>query len=190
MLEAMGSEKLLPKEIWTYVGRGLHHLIRSCLKTSDEKKIEQGAKIYRKHYGEHMMDHSRLYPGASEILDYFKSRKQMVMTNKPNPFSQDLLQGLEIGHYFFEIVAGNSGYPQKPSPDSVLQIMQREGVSPEETLMIGDSLVDVATARGAGIEIAVVTHGFSSENELKSLSPDALVQGFPELLELAKEKQW
>lgn len=190
MLTMMGEAKLAREEIWTYVGRGLHHLIKSCLKTSDEKKIEQGAKIYRKHYGEHMMDHSRLYPGTAEFLQYFKSRKQMVLTNKPNPFSQDLLNELGVGAYFFEVVAGNSGYPQKPSPAALLEIMERESVRPEEALMVGDSLVDTETARAAGIEIVLITHGFSDQNELKLARPDALVDGFPELLELAKKKGW
>lgn len=190
MLEVMGAGKLPPEEIWRYVGAGLHHLIGSCLKTGDEKKIEKGSKIYRRHYGEHMMDHSRLYPGASEILEYFKSRRQMVITNKPNPFSKDLLHALGVGGYFFEIVAGDSAYPQKPSPDAILRTLQRESIALSETLMVGDSLIDIETARGAGIEIVILSHGFSSRNELESVSPDAIVRDFPELLKLAKKKGW
>ncbi len=190
MLSEMGLPSIPKEEVALYVGRGLFQLVQSCLKTNDQKQIEKGAKIYRAFYAEHMLDHSALYPGAEEILKYFKGRKQSVLTNKPNPFSENLLKALGVGGYFEMIVAGDSEYPKKPSPAAVHAMMGRWSVGPEETLFIGDSLVDIETARNAGVPIAVVSHGFSSPEELQSASPEILADGFPELLKELKGLQW
>lgn len=190
MLSQMELPAIPKEEVARYVGRGLFQLIQSCLKTEDPKKIEKGAKIYRSFYAEHMLDYSALYPGAREILEYFKGRKQGVLTNKPNPFSENLLKALGVGSYFDMIVAGDSEYPKKPSPAAVHAMMHRWQVSPAQTLFVGDSLVDIETARNAGVEIAVVSHGFSSRKELQSASPEILVSGFPELLEKLKGLKW
>lgn len=190
MLSRMELPPISKEEVARYVGRGLFQLIQSCLKTEDAKRIEKGAKIYRAFYAEHMLDHSVLYPGARETLEYFKGRKQGVLTNKPNPFSENLLKALGVGDYFEMIVAGDSEYPKKPSPSAVHAMMHRWKIAPEETLFIGDSLVDIETARNAGVEIAVVSHGFSSAEELQSASPKILVNGFTELLEKIKGQKW
>ena len=182
MLSQFGKPLLNEREISQFVGRGLHHLIKSCLKTEDEREIEKGSAIYRAHYSKHMLDHSKLYPGVKRILDFFKNQKQIVLTNKPNPFSQKLLEALGVAHYFEEIIAGNSSYPKKPDPGAILALIKKEKVSPKETLFIGDSPIDIETARRAGIEVAVVTHGFAEEDELKSAVPDLIVKDFGELL--------
>ena len=182
MLSRFQRPLLSVPEVSRFVGRGLHHLVKSCLRTQDGREIEKGASLYRAFYSEHMLDHSRLYPGVKDILDYFKDQTQIVLTNKPNPFSQKLLESLGIAPYFAEIIAGNSSYPKKPSPEAVLSIMKREKALANETLFIGDSLIDIETARNAGIQVAVVTHGFSDEDELQSAFPDFIVEDFKGLL--------
>jgi len=190
MLQQMGQSGISAEEVSSYVGKGLYFLIKGCLKTEDAKKIEKGSKIYRDHYAAHMMDHSSLYPGAREILEYFKNKKQAVITNKPNPFSYQMLKALGVADYFVEIVAGDSDYPKKPDPGAVLAMMQKENVLPGETVFIGDSAIDIQTGRNAGIKTVVVTHGFSGEDELKLARPDAMVRDFSELLELARKENW
>jgi phosphoglycolate phosphatase len=190
MLAEMNAPQLEPHEIQRYVGRGLYHLVGLCLKTEDMKRIEKGGKIYRQYYSEHMMDNSRLYPDAREILDYFKSRKQAVVTNKPNPFAKDMLAQLGVADYFTDIIAGDSEYPKKPSAAALLAIMKRENTAPADTLFIGDSLVDIETARNAGVEAAVVLHGFNTEDELQSAHPDLMAKDFTDLREKIKLKGW
>ncbi len=190
MLKKLGGSPLTTAAVAAFVGKGLHALIRGCLKTEDPKKIEQGSKIYRAYYAEHMLDHSKLYPGAVEFLEYFKLRKQAVITNKPNPYSREILEALGIARYFIEIVAGDSDYPKKPDPAAVLSVMKREKVNPSSTLFVGDSAIDIETARNAGISAAVVTHGFSHRDELQSKRPDALVKDFFELLSQARKERW
>ena len=190
MRRVLGHEPLDAGSIRKHVGQGMAHLIKNCLGTSDMKLVEKGGKIYRAYYAEHMMDHTVLYPGVREALDYFKDRRQAVITNKPNPFTRDMLEALGVTHYFSDIVAGDSGVEKKPSPEAILTILRRENIPAGDALFVGDSLVDIETGRNAGVEVVVVPHGFTAEDELKSASPDALVSDFRAFLALARAKGW
>lgn len=190
MLTAFNVPCLDRPTIESFVGKGLHHLIKSCLKTEDAKQIEKGSRVYREYYAKHMLDHTALYPGAREVLEYFKERLQAVITNKPNPYSRQILEALGVAGYFVEIVAGDTDYPKKPDPTAVLSIMKREKVEADETLFVGDSLIDIETGRNAGIETIVISHGFESEEALQSANPAGLVSGFRELLAFTNQKGW
>ena len=190
MRKQFGLSELPQNKISEFVGRGVHHLISHCIESDDEKLIEKAIKVYRDHYKEHMLDYSRLFPGAKDFLKHFESRIQAVLTNKPNPYSKEILDQLGVGHYFVEVMAGNSGYQKKPDPDAILQLMKKENVKPEETLMIGDSRVDIETCRNAHITAAVLTHGFESRDTLESAKPEVICDSFSELLEWIKEKGW
>ena len=190
MLNVTELPSMEASQIEKYVGLGVHHLISGAMRTEDVKKVEKGIKIYRDYYTAHMLDHTKLYPGAVETLNYFKTRKQAVVTNKPNPYSRDILTALGVEKYFIEIIAADAGAPRKPDPTAVKKLMHIENVSAAETLFIGDSLIDIETAENAGVEIVVLTHGFGAENELKSASPAGVFQDFYRLLEFIKEKNW
>ena len=190
MLQKMGAPPIDVEEIAGYVGLGVFHLIGNCLKTEDAKRIEKGIKIYRTYYGEHMLDHSRLFPGVPEMLEHFKGGTQLVFTNKPNPYSYDMLKALGVVGFFAEVLAGGGDYPKKPDPAGVLAMLEKFKVPAEQALFIGDSRVDIETARKSGIEAAVITHGFSDREALQSASPDMIAEDFVELLQKIKEKGW
>jgi phosphoglycolate phosphatase len=187
MLQEFGKPPASVKEISRYVGRGLHYLLQGCLKTQDESILEKGSKIYRNYYAAHMLDHSKLYPGAKETLESLKGKKQVVLTNKPDPFSKDLLAALGVSHYFTDIIPGNSVYPKKPDPAAILAIMKREKIAASETLFVGDSCVDIETARNAGVGVVVLTHGFEEEAALKAAGPDKIFKDFYGFLEYIKQ---
>lgn len=190
----MQSEMNVPpmshEEIQAHVGRGLYPLMSGTLRTSDKKTLEKGGKIYRAYYSRHMLDHSALYPEARNFLENYKDRKQAVVTNKPNPFSEEILTHLGVADYFVKIIAGDDEHPKKPDPAAVLALLKQENIRPEEALFIGDSLIDLETARNSGIEIAVISHGFGREDELKSAAPDLLVKDFARLREEMQKRNW
>lgn len=190
MLLEMGKEKLPDKEIESYVGSGLRSLMARALKEEDPKKIQKAGKFFMKYYGANMLQNSVLYPGALNTLEYFKNRKQAVLTNKPSPFAEDMLVGLQVGHYFTKVIAGGPGKRHKPDPFTLIEMMREVGASPDETLFIGDSAVDWETGKNALVKTILMSHGFSSANELESLSPDALVHSFEELLAEVEKNQW
>ena len=177
-------------EVLRYVGQGLQHLIKHCLAIDDPQEIERGINLYAAYYTDHLLDASALFPSAQALLDYFKDRKQAVITNKPNPYSCDILTGLGVADYFFEVIAGDSEYPNKPDPTAIRSLMAKHQINPKETLLIGDSLIDIQTGRNAGVFTAILTHGFSDASELASADPDVLVSHFEELMALARQHRW
>lgn len=190
MLTRMRVPLIAREETKRYVGRGVTELVKSCLKTQDARLLEEGLRIYRAHYGEHLLDHSRLYPDAKAVLERFKDRRQAVITNKPNPYSQRILRALGVADYFVRIIPGNSEYPKKPDPTSILALMNETQSQPEETVFVGDSAIDVETGRNAGVGTVGILHGFSEPNELVSTAPDLLVSDFRELLRVTTDVNW
>jgi len=189
-LETLKGPSLTDAEIKDCVGTGLHALIRQAFRTDDEKLADRGAKLYREHYKAHMMDHTHLYAGAAEFLEHFKERKQAVITNKPNPFSSQILETLGVAHYFIAILAGDNGLPFKPDPAAIYHLMAETGAAKDEVLFVGDSPIDIQAARNAGVEVVTLSHGFASEATLREAKPDFIVHDFKELLALATEKGW
>lgn len=189
-LETLKGPELTDDEIKECVGTGLHELIKQAFRTEDEKLMNQGSQLYREHYKKHMLDHTHLYAGARECLEHFKDRKQAVITNKPNPFSFQILQALGVAPYFTAVLTGDNGLPFKPDPAAIHHLMEETHAAEEEVLFIGDSLIDIQAARNAGVEILTLSHGFASEATLRGSKPDYIVQDFAQLLGLAKEKMW
>lgn len=190
MLAQLGLPAISRKQARCYIGRGGYQFVKDCLGTDDAKRIERGLKLYRAHYHQHMLDHTYLYPHAKEILTYFNTRTQAVVTNKPNPYSAEILKALGVADYFFRIIAGDSEYPKKPDPTSLRAMLSLSGVRAEEAVFIGDSQVDVQTGRSAGMMTVGIQHGFAEDGELIAAAPDLLVRDFQELLEIAVKQQW
>lgn len=190
MLSQLKKPPLTPDSVRRYVGRGVRQLVADCLQTNDSDRIAEGLRVYRAYYGRHLTDNSRLYPGAVELLAYFKGRQQAVITNKPNPYSRDLLAALGVAGYFVDIIGGDSVHPKKPDPGSLKALMAQTGVDAEETLFIGDSPIDVEAGRKAGVLTVAITHGLADLDELRQAAPDRLVDDFTELLGLVRHEQW
>lgn len=190
MRAARGLAPLPREEICRHVGLGVSQLVESCLGTDDPQAIEEGIRTYRAHYAEHLLDHTVLYPAAQEVLEHFRERKQAIVTNKPNPYSREILAGLGVSDYFFEIVAGDSGFAKKPDPEAILGLMKRANAPAGETLLVGDSPIDVETGRRAGVKTAGVAHGFSPVEELERACADWIVKDLGEFLELARMQRW
>lgn len=190
MLTVLSTSPLSRQEVRRFVGRGLHDLIRRCLQTEDERLVEEGSRLFERYYAEHLIDHSVLYPGVRETLEYFKDRLQAVLTNKPNPFAGDLLAALGMSGYFTEVAAGGAGIPKKPDPTMLLAMMRRASVETGEVLLVGDSVIDVDTGRRAGVLTVILTQGFEDPGDLAAASPDVVARNFQEFLALAKQQGW
>ena len=190
MVAQLGGVPLSLDEVRRYVGRGMHELVASALKRDDPLLVDEAERLFATYYAEHLADSSALYPGAQDTLDFFHPRPQAILTNKPNPFSRQLLTSLGVLEYFTDIVAGEDLYPRKPDPTGAQALMAAVGAQPHETLLIGDSPVDIETGRNAGIHTIVMTHGFVSASELHAAQPDDVVDNFEALLALVKARGW
>jgi phosphoglycolate phosphatase len=189
-LQILKGPDLTDDEIKDCVGTGLHSLVKQVFRTMDEKLADRGSQLYREHYKKHMLDHTKLYPGALGFLEHFKDRKQGVITNKPNPFSSQILEALGVAHFFIAILAGDNGLPFKPDPAAIRHLMEETNAAAEEVIFVGDSPIDIQSARNAGVEVVTLSHGFANEATLRGAGPDHIVHDFAELLRLAREKGW
>jgi len=178
-----GFPTLPQKTIEGFVGRGMMHLIRDALGEPTEAQAQKVAQNFWQHYMEHLLDQTRMYPGVLEFLEAFPSLEKAVVTNKPYAFSKRILEGLGIDRHFRWLIGGDSLPHQKPSPRMLDPIFSDLGHKPE-SLMVGDSQIDVDCGKGAGILTCGVTYGFREREELIASGPDYLIHDFQELASL------
>lgn len=180
----MALEPLPNELIYSYVGNGAPVLIRRVLGSSaTEEEVQNALQFFISYYHEHRLDHTSLYDGVRESLDWFLGRgvRLAVLTNKPVRISTAILEGLGVGSHFFRIYGGNSFDQKKPHPIGVQRLLEETGIHPGRALMVGDSAVDVRTARNAGIPVCGVTYGFQPES-FENDPPDFLVDRMEQLV--------
>jgi phosphoglycolate phosphatase len=169
----------------TYVGSGAPVLVRRALgPEAGEADVQRALRYFLDYYREHMLDNTYIYPGVREALDRLHDAglQMAVLTNKPVRFSQALVQGLGLGSHFFRIYGGNSFEQKKPDPVGILALLEESGAAKERTIMVGDSNVDVRTARNAQVMACGVTYGFQPET-FEQDPPDLMVDDMQQLAE-------
>jgi phosphoglycolate phosphatase len=179
----MSMPPLANELVYSYVGNGAPALIRRSLGgCATEAQIQAALEFFLEHYSHHHLDHTTLYPGVREALDRLRAagKRMAVLSNKPVRISRAILDGLGVGGHFFAVYGGNSFEFKKPDPVGVQALMREAGVGPDRTVMVGDSSVDVETARNAGIRCCAVTYGFKPES-LADPAPDLLVDRMQEV---------
>jgi phosphoglycolate phosphatase len=171
--------------VYSYVGNGAPVLIRRALGADyTEDEVQDALLYFLGYYRDHMLDHTVLYPGVREILDRLRDAcvRMAVLTNKPVRFSQAIIDGLGLHDHFCRVYGGNSFDQKKPHPVGIETLIAECGATRDETLMVGDSSVDVQTARNAQVKVCGVTWGFQPETFAES-PPDFLIHRPEELAE-------
>ena len=171
------SRQPLPEEIIaSYIGDGAGMLIRRALgDPSDASLVDRALSAFLDYYREHKLDHTTVYEGVFSSLDRLRQGRSMaVLTNKPVGASEQICAGLGLSRYFFSIYGGNSFSTRKPDPEGLRTLMAEAGVSPEETVMVGDSDVDILTAQRAGAWSIGCRYGLSPHT-VETIPPDVAV---------------
>jgi phosphoglycolate phosphatase len=160
-LRELGRGELAEDTIAGYIGAGAPLLVARALGGgASEKEIQRGLEFFLGYYEAHKMDNTRAYPGVAETLEALRAYPMAVLTNKPFRISRRILNELGLESYFRAIYGGNSFVTKKPDPLGVNTILLEFGTAPHEALVVGDSEVDIQTARNAGALAAMVTYGF------------------------------
>ena len=185
MLVRYGRKELPMEVIGTYIGDGAPMLIRRALgDPSDRDFLQEALNFFLTHYREHKLDTTRMYDGIQAMLgqvgDHGSGRKLAVLTNKPVRVSRDILAGLGLSGTFFQVYGGNSFETKKPDPLGANTLLREASVEPGDAVMVGDSQVDILTARNAGLWSVGVTYGFAPKS-LEVVVPDVLVDSPGEL---------
>jgi phosphoglycolate phosphatase len=150
---------------------------------ADENLLGKAHAWFLDYYREHKLDFTYAYEGVLEALAALRAlrdqpcctgRAMAVLTNKPVRPAKDICDALGLAPYFLRIYGGNSFGTKKPDPEGLLALMAEAGARPEETVMIGDSKVDVLTARNAGAWSIGCTFGLAPES-LTAMQPDVIV---------------
>ncbi|MGB6677625.1 MAG: HAD-IA family hydrolase, partial [Terriglobales bacterium] len=165
MLRHLGRTDLPGDVIASYVGDGAPTLIRRALgDPRDEGVIKAGLEHFLTYYRAHKLDHTHVYDGVKDMLTVLHNsngiRRQMaVLSNKPVIPSRAIVEALGLAGFFTHVYGGNSFSTKKPDPKGAQTILKETRTRPEETLMVGDSSVDVITGRNAGLWTCGVTYG-------------------------------
>lgn len=180
-LRHMGRPELPHESIFKLVGSGAAILVQRALgQSATDEESQRGLDYFLSYYREHMLDNTVVYPGVREGLEILKGRSLAVLTNKPVKFSQAILDGLGLSHYFRVVYGGNSFATKKPNPEGARMVLQDFDASPKEAMLVGDSEVDVRTARNAGTWCCGVSYGLGPEG-FHAHPPDLLLDSLTEL---------
>jgi phosphoglycolate phosphatase len=145
-------------------------------------KLEQMFADFLAHYGEHVADRSRPFPGLIDALDELAAagHRFAVCTNKLERLSLLLLDALALSHRFTAICGQDTFGIQKPDPEVLRRTIKAAGGDPQRAIMIGDSATDIRTARAAGVPVIAVDFGYS-ERPVAEFEPDRIISHFTEL---------
>ena len=186
MLRHFGRKELPIQVIGTYIGDGAPTLIRRALgDPADREFLQDALNYFLAYYRDHKLDNTYPYKGIKQALQQIGNgerfpRKLAILTNKPVRASQAIVAGLGLAEHFFQIYGGNSFDTKKPDPFGANTLMREAGTTADETVMVGDSEVDILTARNAGLWSVGVTYGFAPQT-LEQVPPDVLVDSPAEL---------
>lgn len=188
-LKTFGFPQRTLEEVNSFVGNGLAMLIRKAVpQGTSEEMVQTVLKEMKAHYEEHYHDLTLPYSGIPELLAACKDAAipMAIVSNKADPFVKKLRS------LFFEdtipvALGESSDMPRKPAPDMVYYVLEQLGISTEDAYYVGDSEVDVLTAKNAGLPCLAVTWGFRSEELLIEAGATDLIREPMELLKRAME---
>ena len=186
-LTTLGYETHEVEKYKTFVGNGRYKLVERMLPEGNRsiENIEKALDLFDSYYEKHMIDMTKPYDGIMEMLDCLinKSINIAVVSNKPHEFTTEVVK-----NYFgdrFEVVYGHKkNTKEKPDPWAVLEVIDEFKVNKDECLYVGDSEIDINTAKNAGVKSVGVEWGFRGKGELESAGANYIVNKPEQILEI------
>jgi phosphoglycolate phosphatase len=164
----LGLAPLSLPEVKQHVGKGVKNLIEKTTGMTDANRLEELVSVFRRFYLEHLLDTTRLCDGVAQGIEALSSRGSLmaILSNKPEDATRKIAEGLGIARFFKAIFGGDSFEKQKPAKEALLRTLDVLGIRVSQALMVGDSIVDIETAKNAGTRCAVVTTGLLDDVDL------------------------
>ncbi len=199
-LTHFGRQELPEAVIASYIGDGASMLVRRALgdpegDVHDEEFVAEALTFFLEYYKVHKLDFTYVYPGVTEALAEIRTARpevlMAVLTNKPVNPSRAICDHFGLSKYFFQNYGGNSFHTKKPDPHGLQALIAEasaiagSAVAPAETLMVGDSSIDVLTARAAGARSVGCMFGLAPHS-LEAVKPDLLVKSAREWVAIAE----
>jgi len=177
----MGLAPMSYEQVKRVVGLGLDHTFRELL---GEERVPRAIFLFRKKYEEVFRENTRLLPDAREVLETLHGRgiRLAIATNKLGRFSREIFEHFGMEN-FFTVIVGDGDVPQnKPDPEMLQLAMEKMGVEKERTIFVGDSVIDIQTARNAGVRVLAVPTGNTDREDLVKARPTVLLEKFSDLV--------
>ena len=191
MMKQLGMSVHGEEKVRNWVGNGVERLTRRALigqldGEPEDALFEKAYPIFLDLYDKNVCERSCLYDGVREALDFLKTTDVKIgcVTNKNAQFTLPILEKLGIKEDFEIIVCGDTLTKKKPDPLPLLHSAEQLGASPEESLMLGDSMSDVKAARAAGFNIICMSYGYNHGEDIRDYNPDAVVDSMAEIKSL------
>lgn len=177
-----GLGKVTVKETISMVGEGLTRLIEKMLGIERAAIVPEVLDRFIGYYSEHLTDFTVPYPGVRETLARLADYRKAVISNKRESLSKKLLEELDLAEYFDVVLGSDSVEEKKPSPKPLLKVLGSFSLRPGESVIVGDSNLDIEAGRAAGMKTIAVSYGFRDISLLKGA--DFIIDHFAELAEL------
>ena len=175
-------------KVRNWVGNGVERLTRRALigqldGEPDDELFAKAYPIFLDLYDKNVCERSCLYEGVREAMDFLKTQDVKIgcVTNKNAQFTLPILEKLGVKADFEIIICGDTLDKKKPDPLPLLHAAEKMGVTPEQSLMLGDSMSDVKAARAAGFDIICMSYGYNHGEDIRDYNPDAVVDSMAEI---------
>ena len=183
-LAEMNIQSLSRETIQRNIGSGVVNLMSRSLEGSGCDDVEMAVSFFQKHYNNHLLDQTKLYPNGREVVKYFSKKKNAILSNKPISFVEKILTELNFLSLFDSVLGGDSLSERKPNPMGLQLLMTNLNCPLKEVLMIGDSAIDIETGKNAGVITCGVTYGLGDPVSLHNSKPDYLIDNLSNLKSL------
>jgi phosphoglycolate phosphatase len=173
------------EDIREFIGSGSRTLCQRAADSPDKATLNLLESAFMSHYQELWKSGTEIYPGIEDLLDHLSADHELsVLSNKPHGFTTEIIKSLFSSVPFRTILGQRDGISKKPDPSGIHEIISQAADPTAPTFLIGDSVVDLATAKNAAIKSIAVTWGFEPVSDLAELSPDHIVHSVAELKKL------
>jgi len=180
-LEKLGCPVKKHEEIITFVGDGVVKLIERALGPERHEFYPHALEIFSSYYSEHLLDNTSLCPGVKEVLEYFRHKTKVILTNKRYNFTLAISKGLGIEKYFAEIVGDGSMPYRKPDKRLIDYLLHNHEKKAEKTVIIGDGINDVNLAKNSGIICCAYLNGLGKRDVLLAAGADYYCENLSEI---------
>ena len=154
-------------EMGDLLGTGISILIDRVLGDRRDELKDDVMKRFMDYYSDHLVEYTTIYPGVKDVLENLDGYKRAVVTNKREQFAKIMLNELGIDSYFDSVLGSDSVAEKKPSPVPLLHLLDLYNLSASEAIMVGDSEIDIAAGKGAGVRTVGVTYGYRERGALE-----------------------
>ncbi|MCC8397016.1 phosphoglycolate phosphatase [Paraburkholderia sp. MMS20-SJTR3] len=185
MLQEFDAAPLPFDTVTGFIGNGVRNLVRRCLHATglDARiDLEHAHAVFGRHYAQTNGRLGRVFPGVASGLRALRQHgyRCACVTNKPGALAAALLENSGLAVFLDVLVAGDTLASMKPSPEPLWHACRLLGAQPARSVLVGDSPVDVAAARAAGLPVVIAGYGYA-HGEAGALRGDALIDSFDEL---------